>query len=125
MVKAERFASWSRAAWLCGVCLSLAPVPGDIGGCGQTARDLDPGAFFRSKQVVECSRCQECGLATPACQSACDAEPVPEDFPEGCYPLVHDGTVCLRALTQASCSDYRRVVGEAPQVPPECNFCPL
>lgn len=115
----------SRAAWLVGVGLCLAPAPGDIGGCGQTARDLDPDAFFRSKQSIECSRCSECGLSTPACERACEGEAVPSEFPPGCYPLVHDGTVCLRALTQASCSDYRRVVGEPQQVPSECNFCPL
>jgi hypothetical protein len=108
-----------------GVLICLAPTPGDIGGCGQTAQDLDPGVFFGSKQGIECSRCEECGLATPACSLACARGPLPSDFPEGCYPLVHDGTVCLRALTQASCADHLQVMSEPPRVPSECNFCPL
>jgi hypothetical protein len=103
----------------------LAPTPGDIGGCGQTARDLDPEVFFQSKRSIECTRCGECGLRTPACELACDEAEVPEDFPEGCYPLVHDGTVCLRALTQSSCEDHSKVMGDPPRVPSECNFCPL
>jgi hypothetical protein len=111
--------SLTLAALLC-----LAPAPGDIGGCGQTARDLDPEAFFASKQGIECSRCRECGLRTPACVVACGLGPIPNEFPPGCFPLVHDGTVCLRALTQASCAEHRKVVAEPPRVPSECNFCP-
>jgi hypothetical protein len=114
-----------RTLGAAGISLLLAPTPGDIGGCGQTARDLDPVAFFASKQAVECSKCGECGLATPACERACNREPIPEEFPAGCFPLVHDGTVCLRALTQASCSVASRVVADPPSVPSECNFCPL
>jgi hypothetical protein len=104
--------------------LCLAPTPGDIGGCGQTAEDLDPEAFFASKQAVECERCQECGLSVPACQLACEGGPTASAFPTGCFPLVHDGTVCLRALTQASCEDHEKAVAEPPRVPSECNFCP-
>lgn len=117
-----RIVSWRSACVLAMGVLS-APTPGDIGACGQTARDLDPRAFFASKQALECSRCGECGLATPACEQACTAPSV-EQFPLGCYPLVHDGTVCLRALTRASCSDFSRVVAEPGSVPGECNFCP-
>lgn len=102
----------------------LGPTPGDIGGCGQTARDLDPSVFFNSKQSIECSRCQECDLRTPACERACEGGEVPSEFPSGCFPLVHDGTVCLRALTQASCEQHREVMSEPPRVPSECNFCP-
>jgi hypothetical protein len=108
-----------------GLLFCLAPTPGDIGGCGQTAEDLDPTAFFRSKQGIECTRCEECGLVTAACSRACDRVPVPSDFPPGCYPLVHDGTVCLRALTQGSCAAHREVMQDPPSVPSECNFCPL
>ncbi len=102
----------------------LAPTPGDIGGCGQAAADLDPGVFFASKQAIECSRCRECGLSTTACERACAGEAVEDEFPDGCFPLVHDGTVCLRAMTQASCEDHEKVVADLPSVPSECNFCP-
>ena len=107
------------------VLFCLAPTPGDIGGCGQTAQDLDPQVFFESKQSIECQRCQECSLRTRACETACDDGPVPAQFPDGCYPLVHDGTVCLRALTQGSCEAHSKVMGDPPRVPSECNFCPL
>jgi hypothetical protein len=113
-----------RLGLACGALLCLAPTPGDIGGCGQTARDLDPVAFFQSKQTIECSRCQECRIRTPACELACSDAALPEEFPEGCFPLVHDGTVCLRALVQASCEDHREFASEPPRVPSECNFCP-
>jgi hypothetical protein len=113
-----------RLGLACAASFCLAPTPGDIGGCGQTARDLDPTAFFQSKQSIECSRCQECRIRTPACELACSAAAVPEEFPEGCFPLVHDGTVCLRALLQASCDDHREFAAEPPRVPSECNFCP-
>ena len=117
----------SRAAPLLaavGALICLAPTPGDIGGCGQAAQDLDPETFFLSKQTIECDRCRECRIRTPACEAACSGEPVPTEFPEGCFPLVHDGTVCLRALTRASCDDHRAFSGEPPSVPSECNFCP-
>jgi hypothetical protein len=107
-----------------GALICLAPTPGDIGGCGQAAQDLDPETFFLSKQTIECDRCRECRIRTPACEAACSGEPVPTEFPEGCFPLVHDGTVCLRALTRASCDDHRAFSGEPPSVPSECNFCP-
>jgi hypothetical protein len=113
-----------RLLMLVAAVFCLAPSPGDIGGCGQNARDLDASAFFSSKQAIECSRCQECGLRTPACTLSCAAAPLPSEFEPGCYPLVHDGTVCLRALTQASCADHLRVMSEPPSVPSECNFCP-
>jgi hypothetical protein len=111
------------------VCLTLlctAPTPGDVGGCGQPARDLDPEAFFQEKRRIDCSHCTECGIRTESCDVACSEEPPPiEGFPAGCYPLVHDGEVCLRALDDASCDEYRPYVAdEAPQVPSECNFCP-
>lgn len=116
--------SLARLALAAGALFCLAPTPGDIGGCGQAAEDLDPGAFFESKQSIECGRCQECRIRTPACEQACSGAELPDDFPDGCFPLVHDGTVCLRALLQASCADHREFAGDPPSVPSECNFCP-
>jgi hypothetical protein len=103
-----------------------APTPGDIGGCGQPAKELDPATFFASKDHIDCQRCQECSLAFTSCTRACDPKsPIPETFPESCYPLVHDGEVCLRALYNASCSDYLRYMDDSnPDTPSECNFCP-
>jgi hypothetical protein len=116
----------SAKGWLAALALCcLGPTPGDIGGCGQTARDLDPVVFFKSKRSIECRRCNECGLRTPACELACDTDEAEAEFPEGCYPLVHDGTVCLRALTQSSCEEHRKVMSDPPRVPGECNFCPI
>jgi hypothetical protein len=107
-------------------CLCAAPTPGDIGGCGQQAELLDPPIFFASKAYLDCIRCGECGLETQFCDNACDpAVPTPLAFPQGCFPLVHDGEVCLRALRYASCDDYAGYVSDsAPSVPSECNFCP-
>ena len=107
-----------------GALFCLAPTPGDIGGCGQSPQDLDPATFFLSKQTIECSKCRECRIRTPACELACSDAPAATEFPEGCFPLVHDGTVCLRALTRASCDDHREFSGEPPSAPSECNFCP-
>jgi hypothetical protein len=108
------------------VLLCTAPTPGDVGGCGQTPQDLDPGVFFATKRHTECEQCEACAIPTDACRAACDADAsVPDEFPEGCRPLVHDGEVCLRALTAASCSDYEAYMDDSsPQVPSECNFCP-
>lgn len=104
----------------------MAPVPGDVGGCGQAAQDLDPGTFFATKKQTDCDRCTECGLVTKACTQACDKKAgVPLAFPQYCYPLVHDGEVCLRALRVASCSDYSDYVADVGQTTPtECDFCP-
>jgi hypothetical protein len=103
-----------------------APVPGDVGGCGQSPDQLDPSVFFATKRDIDCRRCSDCGFTTLACAEACSAEAVvPADFPEGCLPLVHDGEVCLRALHFASCDAYRDYVDDrAPTVPTECDFCP-
>ncbi|MEB2311609.1 MAG: hypothetical protein OZ921_02645 [Sorangiineae bacterium] len=105
----------------------MAPVPGDIGGCGQAAQDLDPGVFFATKKRIDCDRCGECGLGGGACELACDeSSRPPRAFPERCYPLVHDGEVCLRALRRASCDDFATYVDEvAPRTPTECDFCPV
>jgi len=54
-------------------------------------------------------------VATDACNDACDPyAPIEQSFPEGCVPLVHDGEVCLRALHNASCSDYEGFVSDNP-----------
>ena len=103
-----------------------APTPGDVGGCGQSPAELDPGTFFASKANIDCQRCQECGLTRAACDRACTTDDgYPSSFPENCVPLVHDGEVCLRALLHASCDDYGSYMSDSsPRVPTECNFCP-
>ena len=103
-----------------------APVPGDVGGCGQQPQALDPATFFATKQAIDCRRCTECGLASAICTQACaDDSAIEDGFPEGCFPLVHDGEVCLRALHYASCDDYAEYIDDrAPSVPTECAFCP-
>jgi hypothetical protein len=102
-----------------------APTPGDVGGCGQEAQELDPGTFFWSLQVSQCDKCQECGISTRSCDRACGDALLQREFPENCVPLVHDGEVCLRAVQQASCSDSRDYLSDAdPSIPTECNFCP-
>jgi hypothetical protein len=102
-----------------------APVPGDVGGCGQGAQQLDAGAFFASKQRIDCERCTECGLKNRTCERVCEGGPVPVEFSEGCIPLVHDGEACLRALLSASCDDTASYVrDQGASTPTECDFCP-
>jgi hypothetical protein len=109
------------------VVLCLAPVPGDIGSCGQPATPLDATRFFGAKKVLDCTRCQECGLEGSRCDEACDrSQAPPTAFPSECFPVVHDGEVCLRRLLAAPCDDYASYVAEiSPVVPSECNFCPV
>lgn len=104
---------------------TLAPTPGDTGGC-QPARPLDEAAFFQAKRNVDCDRCQECELTSQHCTRACDDQRTStERFPDGCAPLAHDGAVCLRALLAAACDDYGQyVTDDRPQLPSECDFCP-
>jgi hypothetical protein len=108
------------------VLLCAAPVPGDIGSCGQPVQRLDPIQFFGKKKTIDCLRCNDCGIETTACVDACKrAVPAAASFPQDCSPLVHDGEVCLRALLDASCDDYATYVADVgPVVPTECNFCP-
>lgn len=103
-----------------------APTPGDVGGCGQRATELDPGTFFASKARLDCQRCEECHLGTASCASVCNfPDSYPSQFPDQCVPLVHDGEVCLRALLYASCGDYAGYMSDqSPSVPTECDFCP-
>ena len=117
--------SLQRYALFVAVPLLLAPTAGDIGSCGQDVVELDPVAFFSEKAFIDCAHCGKCGLETAACQRACDGELEGQSFDEDCFPLVHDGEVCLNALRAASCDDYATYVDDlAPAVPTECNFCP-
>jgi len=101
-----------------------APVAGDIGSCGESASDLDPNKFFLDKQSVDCQQCQACGLDTATCKRACGAA-MGGTFPPLCYPVIHDGEVCLDALEVASCADYASYVADqGATVPTECDFCP-
>lgn len=108
------------------VVFCMAPTPGDIGGCGQSPDLLDAPTFFSNKKSTDCSRCKECELISDTCDHACDDDyPVATAFPKGCYPLVHDGEVCLRALRHASCDDYAAFAADSsPTTASECNFCP-
>ena len=104
---------------------AAAPTVGDIGGCGGTDETLDARKFFAERFNLECERCSECELATPACKRACDKKTiVPGTFPPGCRPVVHDGEVCLNAIEALSCSGFADVVHPEPIVPTECDFCP-
>lgn len=102
-----------------------APTAGDIGSCNQTAEDLDSAKFFEAKQNLDCNRCFDCALTTKACELACGPA-LAFSFPKGCYPLVHDGEVCLDVLNASSCADYTRYMADiAATIPTECDFCPL
>jgi hypothetical protein len=118
----------SRTRWLPAAIAGLlcaAPVPGDIGSCGQPVQLLDAKVFFRAKQKIDCQRCEECGIHTSNCGAACTLLNADSAFATGCFPLVHDGEVCLRKLLHTSCGDYESVVSDdAPTVPSECDFCP-
>lgn len=116
--------------------LSMAPTPGDIGGCGQPAEELqNQELFFRAMQAADCSACERCGFSTKSCGDACGGlKGLPPKFPDGCVPLVHDGEVCLRRLQEDSCDDYSRYIvdderGDVVPLtlrprPSECQFCP-
>jgi hypothetical protein len=111
-----------------GVCLlwlCAAPTAGDIGSCGQDAEDLDPIKFFARKGGIDLAKCDECAFASSICGDRRDGRLEATEFAEGCFPLVHDGEVCLRALEDADCDQYRAYVrDDGPTVPTECNFCP-
>ncbi|HTM46713.1 MAG TPA: hypothetical protein VL137_17280 [Polyangiaceae bacterium] len=106
--------------------MTLAPTPGDVGGC-QPARPLNEPVFFETKRSIDCERCSECDLHTAHCQRACDNQSTSsEQFSKNCTPLAQDGAVCLRALLASSCSDYAAFVDDRhPTLPTECDFCPL
>lgn len=102
-----------------------APTAGDIGGCGESPADLDAVKFFVAKETVDCRMCADCGMNTQACERACDDKPNQTAFPLGCFPLIHDGEVCLNALEASGCDEYRGFMADqGATVPTECNFCP-
>lgn len=107
--------------------LCMAPSAGNIGSCGQDAEVLDAPKFLTAKNAVDCSSCIECGLLTAQCDRACDGVlPADASFPSGCLPLVHDGEVCLDALSASTCDAYARFVADqGATIPTECNFCPV
>ena len=121
-----RRASGRRFATIVVALLCAAPVPGDIGACGQPVARLDAERFFTAKRNIDCNQCTACGLESMACRAACGDAPLAlSSFPAGCVPLVHDGEVCLRKLLESGCDDYARYVDDAsPTVPSECDFCP-
>ena len=123
-VPARRSAPWTIAVVVTGV-LSMAPTAGDVGGCGTEVKALDPLAFALARKDMDCERCRECGITTPRCQRACDPDKDPEtSIPATCQPLQHDGRVCIRALSSASCDAYATYVDElSPSTPSECEFC--
>lgn len=106
--------------------LAAAPTAGDIGSCGQEVVVLDREKFFRAKEATDCEKCVACALTTKACTRACDKKLDDVPFPADCFPLVHDGEVCLRKLEATSCDDYASFVADqGSTIPTECNFCPL
>lgn len=105
--------------------VAAAPTAGDLGSCGQEVVVLDHDKFFAAKEVIECSQCDACILDTNACKRACDDKLDQVPFPVDCFPLVHDGEVCLRKLDASSCGDFASFVAdEGATIPTECNFCP-
>ena len=128
----------SRPAVLIGALLAvlaMAPTPGDIGGCGQPAEDLNQTLFFAAMRAEDCSSCHRCGLDTLTCQDACatTAPTVVPTFPQDCAPLAHDGEVCLRRIQVESCDDVATSMADADGQPvlitqrprpTECQFCP-
>jgi hypothetical protein len=117
----------SRCAAIGIALLCLAPGAGNIGSCGQAAEPLDARKFLELKASIDCSRCDECQIASGVCTAACEGEvPAEAAFPQGCLPLVHDGEVCLDALIAAACDDYARYTADqGATIPTECNFCPV
>ena len=115
----------SSAAAIALALLAGAPTAGDLGSCGQDPVLLDQTKFFQQKEAIDCLHCTDCAIFTHACDKACDKKLDVVPFPKDCFPLVHDGEVCLHALDAASCSDYQSFVADqGSTVPTECDFCP-
>ena len=116
-----------RAALIALALTVLAgPTVGDVGSCGQEVADLSPEKFFAEKDFIDCQQCGECGFITRQCDAACDGVLSAAEFEPNCFPLVHDGEVCLNALRATSCSDYASYIDDvAPTIATECNFCPI
>jgi hypothetical protein len=107
------------------IFFTAAPTAGDIGSCGQAPDDLDPVKFFTVKQQLDCDKCNSCAIDSNACKLACDPGLHQTAFPPDCYPVVHDGEVCLNALQTSGCNDYSLFMSDGqPTIPTECNFCP-
>jgi hypothetical protein len=102
-----------------------APTVGDVGACGQAATPLDEAVFAAQRKELDCQKCTECGLITKTCSNACDpSKPSDVAWPDTCFPLDHDGVVCIDALEAASCADYASFVSDVdPTTPTECQFC--
>jgi hypothetical protein len=100
---------------------------GDVGSCSEQAAPLDEGTFAAQRKALDCQRCKQCGFTTKTCTDACNPDaPSSVGWPNTCYPLQHDGIVCLDALEAASCDAYASYVSDvAPTVPTECDFCHL
>ena len=102
-----------------------APTAGDIGSCGQEIQQLDAEKFFGQKQFVDCTMCRECGFDSQFCLDSCVNVLLQSTFPEDCFPLVHDGEVCLNALDASDCDAYATFMRDQDAaIPQECNFCP-
>ncbi|MDB4945259.1 MAG: hypothetical protein JWP97_4793 [Labilithrix sp.] len=116
--------AWSALVMVLGVC-AMAPTVGDTGGCGRTATELDRDAYANGRKIIDCRRCQDCGITSGRCTRACDPAAEPDiQLPASCRPLYHDGEVCIRALDSASCEAFATYVDEvAPAIPSECDFC--
>ena len=101
------------------------PTVGDIGSCGQAATPLDEATFAAERKALDCQKCTQCGFTTQTCQNACNpAKPSDVAWPDTCFPLEHDGVVCLDALEAAGCSEYASFVSDVdPTTPTECQFC--
>jgi hypothetical protein len=117
-----------RELALCAVLalvFGAGPTVGDVGSCGDQATALDLKTFQEERKAVDCERCRQCGLSTQTCADACNQNAAsPIAWPSTCFPLEHDGVVCIDALQAASCGDYASYVSDtAPTVPPECDFC--
>jgi hypothetical protein len=112
-------------AAMLALLFGAAPTVGDVGACGQEATALDEATFAAQRKALDCQKCTDCGLTTQTCKNACDpSKPSDVGWPSTCFPLAHDGTVCIDALEAASCSAYASFVSDvAPTVPSECDFC--
>ena len=101
-----------------------APTVGDVGSCGSTATALDVTAFAAERKALDCTKCTHCGFLTQTCQRACNPnEPSDFSLPATCFPLAHDGVVCLDALQATSCSGYASFISDT--APTQLRSCVL
>jgi hypothetical protein len=124
-VKERALQAMKLALGFIALAFCAAPVPGDVGGCGQDPQPLDPETFLWSLKDQECAGCRRCGIVSRACERACSDTLGQTEFPKNCEPLVHDGEVCLRVMQDSDCADFDAYMSDSsPTVPTECNFCP-